>query len=54
MVKVALSPEVISAILSESQVSVKLEVTGEGGLAIYGKESGRYPFNQSIIFKLKE
>ena len=54
LVKVALSPEVISAILSESQVSVKLEVTGEGGLAIYGKESGRYPFNQSIIFKLKE
>ena len=35
-------------------IKVFLETTGEGGMAIYGKDFGRYPFGPSLVIIKKK
>lgn len=36
---------------SQGSLKIKLESLNGGGLAIYGKEFGRYPFDPSLVLK---
>ncbi|MEZ4826588.1 MAG: glycoside hydrolase family 2 TIM barrel-domain containing protein [Bacteroidia bacterium] len=35
----------------EKSIRIRIETTGEGGIAVYGKEFGRYPLNPSLVVK---
>ncbi|UBM59027.1 glycoside hydrolase family 2 [Marinilongibacter aquaticus] len=53
LVKVPLSKSQIKSLQKQGQLNVKLQVKGNGGLAVYGKESGRYAFDPSLILSSK-
>ncbi len=48
-VNVLLNKESFIEIVDAGKMTVRLEVEGEGGLAIYGKNFGRYPFDPSLV-----
>ena len=52
---VIIPPEALKGIKEGDSVKIRLEVGDSlpGGLAIYGKKSGKYPVNPMLIFKLK-
>lgn len=50
-VKVPLSGSQLKALRKNKQLTIKLTVKNGGGLAVYGKDFGRYPFNPSIILQ---
>jgi hypothetical protein len=49
MVKIPLNKSQIAKLNKNGNIEVKLQVSKEGGLAIYGDRFGRYPFNPSIV-----
>ena len=49
LVKIALTTEVLNRAKEQGFLSVKMETQSTGGLAIYGKDFGRYPVDPSII-----
>lgn len=49
LVKIPLDAEMKTTIADQGWLKVKLEVTGAGGLAIYGKDFGRYPLDPSLV-----
>lgn len=53
LLKVPVSKAVLQAAKKRGHLTVKLDVQGTGGLAIYGDDFGRYPFNPSIVIKDK-
>ncbi len=56
LVKISLPEHLIPVILAEGSIKLKLEVPEgvDGGLAIYGKDFGRYPVDPMLIFKNKK
>ena len=48
-VNVLLNKESFIEIVDSGKMTVRLEVEGQGGLAIYGKDFGRYPFDPSLV-----
>jgi len=51
LVKVPVSETVLRQAAADGQLTVRIETTGEGGVAVYGKEFGRYPFDPSLVVK---
>ena len=37
--------------MKDGKLKIRLETEDEGGIAIYGKEFGRYPFDPSLVLK---
>ena len=56
LVRVALPPEAVARAAREGAVVVRLEVDDAlpGGLAIYGRQFGRYPLDPTVLFVLRE
>ncbi len=56
LVRVALPPEAVERAAREGAVVVRLEVDDAlpGGLAIYGRQFGRYPVDPTVLFVLRE
>jgi hypothetical protein len=55
LVRVALPPAALAKAAATGQVVVRLEVDAAlpGGLAVYGREFGRYPVDPSVLFVLR-
>lgn len=51
LIKVPISAAVLKQSAAQGFLSLKLSTTGDGGLAIYGADFGRYPINPSIVIK---
>jgi hypothetical protein len=49
LVKVSLSKNQIKTLKKTNKLAVRLSVKNGGGLAVYGKDFGRYPFNPSLV-----
>lgn len=49
-----LPAEAIQKAIQTGELTIKLAVDGNGGLAIYGEKFGRYPFDPFIMIKLKK
>ncbi len=48
-VKVPLTKSQVKSLQKNGKLSVKLSVEGNGGLAVYGKDFGRYPLGPSLV-----
>ncbi|MDH5379980.1 MAG: glycoside hydrolase family 2 [Cyclobacteriaceae bacterium] len=53
LVKVPVSKTLLKNIAEEGKLKVRLETTGEGGIAIYGKEFGRYAIDPGLVVEMK-
>ncbi len=52
LVKVTVPVSMLEEAQKQSgQLTVKIQTKGTGGLAVYGKEFGRYPINPSLVLK---
>ncbi len=51
LVKVPISKNDLKKSLAQGYLDLKIQTQGEGGLAIYGEDFGRYPINPSVIIK---
>ena len=51
LIKVPISAAVLKQSAAQGFLSLKLSTAGDGGLAIYGADFGRYPINPSIVIK---
>ncbi len=51
LIKVNLDELLLDKVLKDNKLTVRIETVDEGGLAIYGKEFGRYPFDPSLVIK---
>ena len=51
MVKIPVSRRVIRDAVKSGKLTIRLQTQGEGGLAVYGKEFGQYPFDPSLVLK---
>ncbi|MBC7510363.1 MAG: hypothetical protein H7320_16700 [Ferruginibacter sp.] len=49
LVKVPLSKKDLTQAAAQGFISIKIQTEGEGGLAIYGENFGRYPINPSVV-----
>lgn len=49
LIKIPLNAEMRKSIANQGSLKVKLEASGDGGLAIYGKDFGRYPLDPSLV-----
>jgi hypothetical protein len=49
LVKIPLSQEQVQDLNSKKELIIRLESVNGGGLAIYGKDFGRYPFDPSLV-----
>ena len=56
MVRMSIPGRVLAAAAREGEVKVKFEVDSAfpGGLAIYGQDFGRYPFDPTLVLLVKE
>ena len=41
----------LASAVEKGELTVKLETEGEGGIAVYGKEFGRYMLDPSLVLK---
>jgi hypothetical protein len=53
LVKIPLNKSQIRFLSKTGTLKVKLETQGDGGIAVYGKDFGRYPFDPSLILNTK-
>jgi len=53
LVNAKISPEALQKAAQTGYLVVKLNVEGNGGLAIYGEKMGRYPLNPTVVLELK-
>ena len=53
LVKVPLTRKQLVQARKRGEIKVRIETLGENGVAIYGKEFGRYPVDPSIVLKFK-
>lgn len=51
LIKVPISAAVLKQSATQGYLSLKLTTAGDGGLAIYGADFGRFPINPSIVIK---
>jgi hypothetical protein len=49
LVKVPISNEELTESKQNGFIKILFETTGEGGMAIYSKDFGRYPFDPSLV-----
>ncbi len=50
-IKTAFNQEIIDAIKADGKLVIRFESIDDGGIAVYGKDFGRYPFDPSFIIK---
>jgi hypothetical protein len=53
LVRVPLDTTSRQLLAGQGVLKVRLQTTGEGGLAVYGKDFGRYPLDPSVVIKYK-
>jgi hypothetical protein len=53
LIKVPLKKRVLQNAIDHGALEVRLQTEGEGGMAVYGKEFGRYPLDPSLVLKMK-
>jgi hypothetical protein len=53
LIKVKLTPPVLKKLESMKNIIVRIETNNNGGLAVYGADFGRYPFDPSLVIKTK-
>ncbi len=53
LVDVTLPSAALTAAAQAKEIVLRLEVDGEGGLALYGERFGRYPLDPTLVFELK-
>ena len=51
LVKVPVDRDILASAVEKGELTVRLETEGEGGIAIYGKEFGRYMLDPSLVLK---
>lgn len=51
LLKTPITKSSLKAAQKRGYLSIRLNVAGAGGLAIYGEDFGRYPFNPSVVIK---
>lgn len=51
LLKVPLKKSILKDALEEGELEVKIQTVGEGGIAVYGKEFGRYALDPSLVLK---
>jgi len=51
LVKIPITKNDLTQAISQGYLNLKIQTQGEGGLAIYGEDFGRYPINPSLIIK---
>lgn len=53
LLKTPITKSTLKVAQKTGYLSVRLNVEGKGGLAVYGEDFGRYPFNPSVVLKEK-
>lgn len=53
LISVPLDEQVVQEAIQHGALEVKIRTTGEGGIAVYGKEFGRYPLDPSLVLRTK-
>ncbi len=51
LIKVPVKKSLLKAAMEDGALEVEIQTRGEGGLAIYGKEFGRYALDPSLVLK---
>jgi hypothetical protein len=51
LVSVPISKSMLRKAAREGKIEIAIRTTGEGGIAIYGKDFGRYPLDPCLVFK---
>ena len=51
LVKAPVTKAMLKSALERGELKIRLETTGEGGIAVYGKEFGRYALDPSLVLK---
>lgn len=51
LVKVPISRKVLKQAVKTGSLEFEIRTEGEGGVAVYGKEFGRYPFDPSLVIR---
>jgi hypothetical protein len=51
LAKAPIDKEVLAAAVKSGKLVVQIKTEGDGGVAIYGKSSGRYPLDPSLVLK---
>jgi len=49
LLKVPLKEEMLQSAMEEGELQVRIRTEGEGGIAVYGKEFGRYALDPSLV-----
>jgi predicted transcriptional regulator len=49
LIRVPLRNRALKEALKQGSLTVRIQAEGEGGVAIYGKEFGRYPLDPSLV-----
>jgi predicted transcriptional regulator len=50
LISVPLNKKLLRAAQKKGVLEVKIMTAGEGGIAVYGKDFGRYPVDPSLVF----
>lgn len=51
LIKVQLSDKILEKAVKAGKLKVRIETVGDGGIAIYGRQFGRYPLDPSMLIK---
>jgi len=51
LIKVPIEKGMLQSAIQKGELLVKLQTEGEGGIAVYGKEFGRYALDPSLVLK---
>jgi len=51
LIKVPVTKTMLEDAMQNGELKVRIETEGEGGIAVYGKEFGRYPLDPSLVFR---
>jgi len=51
LIKVPVTKAMLEDAMQNGELKVRIETEGEGGIAVYGKEFGRYPLDPSLVFR---
>ncbi len=52
LIRVSLSQRILRAAARSGELNIELVAEGNGGLAIYGREFGQFPFDPSVVLKM--
>lgn len=53
LVKIPLKKKVLQGAIEQGQLDIRIQTEGSGGVAVYGKEFGRYPVDPSLVLRYK-